>query len=241
MKVAFIPVKVLLSLVTLCCLFTSQAQSDIKFHGLHINTLDKQQRKQGNWVFFNPLGLPVMSCVYKDDSCNSPIIFYENGDTAFVRLPRTDSIEPFILYAGKKQYFGNFIYTADTAIRTILEQDATIDNTVINKAVKFKDIVIEPVFFFAQKKWIDFVSSGFTSSNMNFNKPINVVLTISSAGLVTKVDFPADKNNLSPDEETELRWIYSRAQRWQPYFSGNKVRAAKISISNNSRLSYNSY
>lgn len=241
MHVAFLRVKVLLLLVTFFCLFTGHAQSDIKFHGIKINSLDKQQRKQGNWVFFNSLGLPVMSCVYKDDTCNSPIVFYEHGDTAFIRLPRTDSIEPFILYAGKKQYFGNFIYTTDTTIRTILEQDPTIDNTVINKAVKYKNIVVEPVFYFAQKKWVDFVSAGFTSSNMNFNKPINVVLSISSAGLVTKVDFPPDKNNLTPDEETELRWIYSRAQRWQPYFTGNRVRASKILVSNHSTLSITSY
>lgn len=71
---------------------------------------------------------------------------------------------------------------------------------------------------------------------MNFNKPINVLLTISNSGLVTKVEFPKERNNLSPDEESEISWIYSKMPRWQPYFYGGKVREAKVMIGNNSSL-----
>jgi hypothetical protein len=241
MNVFSYPFVILLFCLTNFCLLTGNAQSDIKFHGVKINHLDKQKRKQGDWVFFNQAGLPIISCVFRDDSCNSPIIFYENGDTAFVKLPRTDSIESFILFEKKRQYFGNFVHTSDSTSRIEIEMDSSIDDFIINKIKKYKNIVIGPVFYFAQKRMIDFLSAGFIGSKLNFNKPINVLLTISSSGLVTKVEFPRDKNNLSADEETELHWIYSKLQRWQPYFYENRVRAVKVLLSNNSSLSITSF
>ena len=57
----------------------------------------------------------------------------------------------------------------------------------VNEIKKFKSISIKPVYYFAQKKMIDYLSAGFSSSNIIFNKPINVLLTISSSGLVTHV------------------------------------------------------
>src|SRR5688572_11712147 len=77
----------------------STAQSTVDFHGLQINKLDKRKMKQGDWVFFERTGLPVMSCVFRDDRCISPLAFYENGDTSFVKFLQRDSIEQFILYA----------------------------------------------------------------------------------------------------------------------------------------------
>jgi hypothetical protein len=236
MNFSFFPFRTLLPIFAIFCLFTSHAQPDIKFRGLNINTLDKQQRKQGNWIFFDPTGMPVMSCVFKDDNCKSPIIFYENGDTAFVRFLRTDSVEPYILYESGRQYFGNFIHTSDSTSRIEIEPDSSLDDHVINRVMKFQNISLEPVYYFAQKRMVDFLSAGFISSNIIFNKPINVLLTISGSGLVTKVDFPRDKNNLLPHEESEIRWIYSKMPRWQPYFHGGRVRVARVMISNNSSL-----
>lgn len=136
MILSFSPLRTLLLFFTIFCLFTSHAQSDIKFNGLKINSLDKQKRKQGNWVFFNPSGMPIMSCVFRDDHCYSPIIFYENGDTAFVRLPRTDSVESFIVYESARHYFGNIIHTCVNAGRIEIEQDSTLTDNIIKKAMK---------------------------------------------------------------------------------------------------------
>ena len=105
-------------LLSLCLatfsLLTTKAKSHINIRGVKINQLDKQNRKQGNWIFFDQSGNALMSCFFQDDSCIRPKIFYEKGDTAFVRLQATDSVEPFILYKNNKHYFGSFIYTSDS-------------------------------------------------------------------------------------------------------------------------------
>ena len=234
--------------ITIICLFlttfgisTIKAQSNIEVNGIKINTLDKQKRKQGSWVFFDGSGNSKLSCVFKDDNCISPIIFYEKGDTAFIKFPITDSIEPFILYKNKQKFFGNFVQTSDSTEKIEVEQNPAINDSIISEIMKYKNFVISPVYFFAQKKMKDYLSAGFSASNMIFNKPIIVLLTISSAGIITKVEFPRDKNNLSVDEESELHWIYSRMPRWQPYFFKNRVRPTKILLSNNSTLSITSY
>ena len=217
------------------------SQSYIKFHGLKINYVDKQNKKQGNWIFFDNKGDAIMSLKYKNDSCASPIIFYENGDTAFVRFQRTDSVEPFVLIQNKISYYGNFIITSDSTSRIEIDQDSVIDNSIINKIKMFKNKSIEPVFYFAQKKTNEILFAGFSSSKIIFNKKIIAYLTINSSGVLTNVEFPRNKNDLSSDEEIELSWIYSKLSIWQPYFRKNKTITTKISFSNNSSLSIISY
>lgn len=64
------------------------AQSEIKVYDKKINRLDKKNRKQGEWLFFNPEGFAIFSCTYKNDNRISPIVFYENSDTAFVKFEK---------------------------------------------------------------------------------------------------------------------------------------------------------
>ncbi len=233
--------KLLFSFIISFSILTLKAQSDIKINSTKANHLDKQKRKQGDWLFFDKFGNIQLSCVFKNDSCISPLVFYENSDTVFVRFPIVDSKESFVLYQNKKIYFGDFIHTSDTTSIIEIEPDSTLNDNIILEIKKYQRFEIAPIYYFAQKKMIDYTSASFTSSNFIFNKPLNVLLTISSSGLITNVEFPRDKNNLSGDEERELHWIYSTMPRWQPFFYNNKVQEVKVMLSNNSTLSVLSF
>lgn len=204
---------------------------------MKINFVDKQKRKQGEWIFFDQQGNIKMSCIFKDDLCTSPQVFYKNKDTAFVLLKTSDSTDAFVLYKKQQKYYGNFIKTSDSS--STIEVDAeTLSDTIVLLAIKkYQKIVITPVYFFAQQKMKDYISASFTASDFTFNKPLQVLLTINGAGFVTKVEFPASNNNLTGDEERELQWIYSRMPRWQPYFYRNSTKEVKVLLANNATLS----
>jgi hypothetical protein len=222
----------------LCSALTLAAQSDIKVGKLKINHLDKQKRKQGEWIFFDTLGNIRMSCVYENDRCNSPVIFYENTDTAFIRFPIKDSIEVFCLYKNGKRYLGNFVHTSDSTSNIELDPDPAPTEEVIAAVRKYQEVVITPTYFFTQKKLNDFTSAAFTGSRFVFNKSLRILLTISSSGLVTNVEFPKDKDQLSGEEERELYRIYSTMPRWQPLFYQNKARATKVLLGNKSFITH---
>jgi hypothetical protein len=213
------------------------AQSDIKINGFKINHLDKQKRKQGEWVFFDKEGFVQMSCVFRDDSCISPLIFYEDSDTAFVKFSAVNEAEDFIVYDKSQKIMGNFVFPYDSTSRIEIEPGSPLTEKMTMRIKKYRDISIEPLYYFSQKKLIDYMSASFTSSRFMFNKPLNVLITISSAGLISDVEFPRDKNNLTSDEEKELHWIYSTMPRWQPFFHKGKTRPVKLLLSNNSTLS----
>jgi hypothetical protein len=233
--------KLILLCVATCSLLTLNAQSDIKIGNIKANHVDKQKRKQGEWIFFDNEGFIRMSCVYKDDHCISPIIFYENTDTAFVKLPVKDSIESFIFYKNGKKYFGDFIHTSDSTSRIEVDPDQALTDSMVADIEKYQAVTIRPVYFFAQQKMRNFLSAAYSSSRFVFNKPLNILLTISSSGFVTNVEFIQDKSSLSADEETELYRIYSKMPRWQPFFVGNKTRAVKMQLTNNATLSIISF
>lgn len=212
-----------------------KAQSSIKVHGADINRIDKKGLKQGDWVFFDNKGNIKISCFYKNDSCSGPVCFYENTDTAFIKLPVEDDTEPFILFEKGNRYYGDFKRTGSTSL---IETDTELDDSLIAKIKKYRSYELAPVFYFGQKKLVDYLSAGFTSTNITFNKPIFAVLTISGSGLIDKVEFPPEKNLLSASEEGELHWIYSRLPRWQPFFLKNNTQPVKIALSNNNTLSY---
>ena len=237
LRISYFKLSLFIILLTLNVV-SSKAQSDIKINGLKINHLDKHKKKQGEWIFFDKLGFVRMSCSFKDDKTISPQIFYENGDTTFIRLVTSDSTEAFVLYKNQNKYFGNFLQTSDTTSIIEVDADIVINETIIRDIKRYQNLQIDPIYFFAQKKIIDYISASFTSSNIIFNKPLNILLTINTSGLVTHVEFPRDKNNLSDTEERELHWIYSTMPRWQPFFLKNKTQEVKIMFTNNSTLSF---
>ena len=69
----------------------------------------------------------------------------------------------------------------------------------------------------------DFYYRIFSSSRIVFNKSIVVDLTLNESGVIEKVDFPGKFNNLNIDELSELSYLFSLMERWQPLFSKNKT------------------
>jgi hypothetical protein len=230
----------LLTTWTIILSIVVNGQSAIKINGGNFNHLDRKGRKQGDWIFFDKKGFVRLTCIYKDDHCISPQIFYENSDTAFIKYPVSDSIQNFELFYFKTKYNGVFQFTADRTI-TLMENLPFSDSADIVAVVeKYNKICIEPVYYFSQKKLIDYISASFSSSRFIFNKPIVTIITINSSGLIKTIEFPREKNSLSQEEESELHWLFSSMPRWQPYFEGNSARNVKLEITHNSSVSVTS-
>ena len=211
---------------------SSMAQNTINWNGEKFNHLDKHKKKQGSWVFFDESGYARLSCEYENDKVVSPIFFYENSDTVFVRFPKKGNEETFIVY-GKDDVpvAGNFVYTSDSTFNVELE--AAVSNEMIQLIRKYQKMEVGPVYMFGQKKMKDYIHANFSSSNLVFNKKINAVLTINPSGIVSDVEFPKDKNDLSSNEERELYVIYSKMPRWQPYFQEAGTKSIKVLITDN--------
>jgi hypothetical protein len=202
-----------------------------------MNYVDKLKKKQGEWIFFDQWGNIKMSCVFKDDIGVGTQVFYENKDTAFVQLKTSDTTHAFVLHKNHQKYYGNFIKTSDSTSTIEVDAETLSNPLVVLEIKKYEDLVMPPIYFFAQQKMKDFMSASFSSSNFIFNKPLQVLLTISTAGFVTNVEFPKGNNNLTGDEERELYWIYSKMPRWQPYFYRNSTKEVKVLLTNNATLS----
>ena len=165
------------ALITLFLSTEISAQSSIKINGNNINRLDKKKRKQGEWIYFTDSGYVFMSCFYADDKCISPMVFYENADTAFVRLPRNNNVEHFVLSQGSGRVYGSFSYQADTCLLE-LEDESLADSTVKARLLHFKNIQIPPVYYFAQKSIHDYILAGFRSGELHTNTSLNVILPL---------------------------------------------------------------
>ena len=125
--------KLILSIIITCSFFTAKAQPDIKINNTKINNLDRHRRKQGDWLFFDKSGNIRLRCVFKNDSCVSPLIFYENSDTVFIKLPVKDAVESFVLYKNKKKYFGDFIHTSDTTSVIEIDAEPSLNDNIISE------------------------------------------------------------------------------------------------------------
>lgn len=229
-----------LSILTSLPLFS---QKDILKNGVKINRVDKQKRKQDRWFFFSKEGEILLSCDYKNDSVISPLTFYSNDDTAFIRFPKTNGTELFILYLRKQQIIGNYRQLSDTTSIEIIgnylqvskdsfqiEEDSSLQHsaTVADIIRKWFAKEITPLYMFGNSLLRDFLYGGFHGSDFIFNKAIYAEITISESGIVEKVEFPQDKNNLSFNEEAEIVHIFSGMPRWQPYFSEGRTQKVKL-------------
>lgn len=211
----------LLSIGILCAIkpLIIHAQAYIKVHGFKINHLDKQHKKQGPWFFFNSNGEVLLSCVYPNDSLVSPLTFYQNNDTALIKYTRHSGFQDFTVYCNKQAINGTFRFEADSLVSFVLpSEELSGDTVIINKIKSFYRVRIKPLYYFGQQKIEDYFSYAFANAKFIFNKRLKAEITINSAGLVTNVELPKEKNNLSDDEERELKWIYSQIPRWQPLF-----------------------
>lgn len=208
----------------------ASAQSSIKINGSAINKLDKKKQKQGEWIYFNDSGYVVMNCFYKDDACISPMVFYKNGDTAFIKIPWQDDVQHFVLYQGSEKIYGSYIYMADSSFTQLEDNNLPRTAELMHLLNHYKNIQIPPVYYFAQQKLVDYITAGISSANLHTNTKLNVILSINAAGYVTKVDFSNNKFMLSENQERELRWMYTSMPRWQPAFYGNKNVESRMEI-----------
>ena len=80
-----------------CCI---KSNKTIEKNGIKINKLDKKNKKQGSWFFFDEFGDIALSCYYKNDSIIDPIVFYKNQDSTFIRYPKVNNSEMFLVMVG---------------------------------------------------------------------------------------------------------------------------------------------
>ncbi len=215
------------------------AQKDIVKNKVKINHLDKNDIKQGDWFFFDDNDDIVLSCKYKDDSIVSPLTFYKNNDTAFIRFPEINGSETFIIHMNGQQIVGNYeqvtkdssviepvgLYKQVSKDSFYIETDSIVSYSTetINEVHYWFNKEIPPIYMFGNAKLYSYFFARLNFSTFTFNRKINALININESGIVTSVDFPRDKNSLSSSEETELSYIFSALQRWQPYFLKNKT------------------
>ena len=227
-----------ISICSFCYTICLQAQSTIDYKGLKINKVDKKDRKQGAWIFFNEWGEIAFTSQYVDDSCVSPIIFYDNKDTTFIRFQPKDNVEYFVFYKHKKPYYGSYTKTSDSTHSLEMDDAASTDDSIMAEIKHYLHFSLKPIYYFAQKKMSEFNFKVLYSINFILNKPVYLIVSLSSSGVVNNIEFPKDKNLLPIDEERELSWEFSKMPRWQPYFVKNKTVARKVYIKFGSKLTF---
>jgi hypothetical protein len=222
--------------IFLAC-FTCYSQKEISKNGQKINKLDKKNKKQASWFFFDQTGNLEASCYYQNDSIVTPIVFYNKQDSIFVRHPKVDKREVFFLKSSKKWVVGTIMtHKADsTEIEVIgryiktgkdtfdIQEEASLSNSASLKkeAEYWSNREIKPIYLFGTEELREFYFRQFNSSKMNFNKAIVIDVSLNEAGNIENIDFPRNLNTLNYEEESELAFLFSRMERWQPYFSKN--------------------
>ncbi|MBC7537113.1 MAG: hypothetical protein H7258_15590 [Ferruginibacter sp.] len=212
-------------------------QNAVKIDGVLFNKIDKKNRKQGNWIFFDTAGYVRLTTYYEDDKNTTPLVFFENSDTAFIRFPEKDKAEIFIYYENNIPVEGSFDHVVGGGYAISIDSAYTKNDALLKKIQQYKSVIIRRLYMFGQKKIRDYLSMAFISSDYSFNKQINATLDITASGIVSEVHFPADQNTLPGNEATELNHIYKTMPRWQPLFKGNTTIACRVSISRNFSIS----
>jgi hypothetical protein len=150
----------------------SYSQNAIKKNGHKINILDKKNRKQGSWFFFNHEGDLELSCYYKNDSIITPLVFYKNNDSIFIRHQKVDKTEVFLLKNAKDWVVGtiNTIKADSTQIEVLgkyvktgnevfdIKEDTLLSNSLIlKKQVEYwSNKEIRPNYMFGNEHLKDF-------------------------------------------------------------------------------------
>lgn len=230
-------------LIVFLCLaaISADAQSDIRIGKAKANHVDKQKKKQGDWIFFDEDGNIAISCIYKNDEIIGPIVYYRNTDTVFVRYAVAGGLEPFDVHLNGKVYRGSYTTEKDSVVEAELEAADAPTQEVARIAREYRFWQLSPQYHFRQKPLADYMSAAFSSSRFVFNKNIYVLLTLTASGFIKSVSFPPEKNTLSADEETELHRIYAGMPRWQPLFYGNKTLPVTLAIGDGSSISITTF
>jgi hypothetical protein len=207
------------------------AQHSIKWKGMQLNNLDKQGRKQGEWLFFDKQGNVLMQCSFQDDAVASPRIFFDHGDTSLVRFQPEDSLEHFIYYYKGQPLGGVFVNNPDK-FRIELEKIPEGFNSEDIAALKRQyAIKIEPVYMFATQALVEYFSAAYYKSNTIPNWNHNFVITINASGKVTNVEWEEKEELWTANAEREVFDMFYSMGRWQPFFDTWQAREIKITMS----------
>jgi hypothetical protein len=226
---------------------TGYSQREIVKNGIKINKLDKKNKKQGSWFFFDKEGNLDVSCYYENDSIVKPILFYKKQDSAFIRYPKINNEELFLLKSNGKWLVGSCETLKKDSLKIEIlglykkvgkDSIDIVENTVISNSIDIKNEAsywikkeIQPIYMFGTESIRELYYRVFSTSKFTFNKKICIDVTINESGQFEKINFPRNKNNLSSDEENDLMFHFSAMmKRWQPLFSRNKTERVTISL-----------
>lgn len=207
------------------------AQRTIKWNGVHLNEVDKQGRKQGEWLFFDKQGNVLMNCSFRNDKVEGPMVFFDKGDTVLVRLKDADSLEHFIYYHRGEPISGAFVNN-DGKFRIELDHlPANFTENDLATLKKWYAIKIEPVYMFGMQSMVEYFASAYAKSNTIANWNHNFVITINASGRVTNVEMEDRDKVLSDVMEREVYEMFYSMGRWQPFFDTWQTREIKLTMS----------
>lgn len=219
-------------------LVSINAQDAIKINGHAVNRVDKKKQKQGLWIFYDNVGAVQVTMEFKNDQASGPCIFYNHIDTVLILFPLKELRREFICFDKKKPVYGSIHVTSDSTYEIEIDSGYTTNQSLLSLVNTYYNLKLMPVYGFGQKKMSDFLSASHYGSSMDILKPYYAILTLSSSGVVTKVELPKEKNNLKPDEEFELIRMYESMPRWQPFFYRGAPREIKIGFGENRSMEY---
>lgn len=207
------------------------AQKAIKWNGVQLNKLDKQGRKQGDWLFFDKQGNVLMQCAFRNDIVDGPRVFFKGGDTSLIRFQPEDSLEHFIYYFKGQSLAGAFV-TNDSKFRIELEKiPVGFTDTDIADLKMLYACKIEPVYMFATQPLVEYFSAAYYKSNTIPNWNHNFVVTINASGKVTNVEWEKKGELWTANVEHEVFEMFYSMGRWQPFFDTWQTKEIKITMS----------
>lgn len=207
------------------------AQRTIKWQGLQLNELDKQGRKQGEWLFFDKKGKALMHCQFRNDRVISPRVFFNNGDTVLVRLEPTDSLEHFIYYYKGQQLSGAFVNSGEQFRIELDHIPQGFSKEDITELKRWYAIKIDPVYMFGMQPLVDYFSAAYYKSNTIPNWNHNFVVTINASGKVTNVEWEGKDELWTDNVEREVFGMFYNMGRWQPFFDTWQTKEIKLTMS----------
>lgn len=208
-----------------------QAQRTIKWNGLQLNAVDKQGRKQGDWLFFDKKGNVLMQCQFRNDKVVGPRVFFNEGDTVLVRLTPTDSLEHFIYYFNNEPVNGVFVQN-DQSFRIELDHlPIGFGKEELAELKRWYAVKIDPVYMFGTQNLIDYFSAAYYKSNTIPNWNHTFVVTINASGKVTHVECPTRDEIWTENVENEVYGMFYNMGRWQPFFDTWETRDIKVTMS----------
>ena len=207
------------------------AQRTIKWQGVQLNAIDKQGRKQGEWLFFDKKGNALMQCFYQNDRVQGPRVFFNNGDTVLLRLEPTDGREPFIYYYKDQPINGVFVHSGEDFKIELDHIPAGFGKEELAELKRWYAVKIQPVYMFGTERLADYFSAAYYKSSAIPNWHHNFVLTINASGKVTNVEWE-NKEELWTDKlEREVFDMFYSMGRWQPFFDTWQTQEIKVTMS----------